>query len=82
MEFWPTFSQDATQGSSLQKKKSKASLGSSETSNYPVIDHGSLVAATLVKDGASYGWEFVHSTRAGKKKEKASFFVIPTFNNA
>lgn len=65
MEFWPAISKTSS-GSSAQKgqKKSKAtSREAGNWTNYPVVDHGGLTAATLAKTGDCFQWEFAQSQK-------------------
>lgn len=59
MEHWPSISKDDAQ---LKQKKDK---GRENCANYPVINHGGLVAATLVKSNGKLAWRTVHSSRRG-----------------
>lgn len=65
MELWPAISKTPS-GSSAEKgqKKSKAtSREAGKWTNYAVVDHGGLTAATLTKTGDSFQWEFAQSQK-------------------
>ncbi|KAL5532659.1 hypothetical protein ACEPAF_4433 [Sanghuangporus sanghuang] len=74
MEFWPSLSSSAIakkyQGNPDNGKgKGKAESNSKASwTSYPVIDHGALSAATLVKIGDALEWRTVHSPRKGYLK--------------
>lgn len=68
MELWPAISKPPS-GSSTEKAQKKSKATSREAgnwTNYPVVDHGGLAAATLTKTGDSYQWEFAQSHKNGK----------------
>ena len=63
MEFWPSASTKDTQS---QQKKGKGRDKTVENrANYPVIDHGSLSAATLVKINGKLEWRTAFSSQRG-----------------
>ncbi|KAL5489819.1 hypothetical protein ACEPAI_4651 [Sanghuangporus weigelae] len=74
MEFWPSLSSSAIvkkyqSKSDKRKGKGKAKSNSEGSwTSYPVIDHGALSAATLVKIGDALEWRTVHSPRKGYLK--------------
>ncbi|KAL5529702.1 hypothetical protein ACEPAG_5687 [Sanghuangporus baumii] len=84
MEFWPSLSSSAIakkyqSKSDKRKGKGKAKSNSEGSwTSYPVIDHGALSAATLVKIGDTFEWRTVHSQRKGYlKTQEMSSKVFP-----
>ncbi|KAH8116863.1 hypothetical protein DFH11DRAFT_1577909 [Phellopilus nigrolimitatus] len=66
MDFWPGISKAPTKDTTLKKKKGKGNSREAERwTNYPIINHGGLSAATLVKVGSALEWKTVHSIRKG-----------------
>ncbi|KAL5511153.1 hypothetical protein ACEPAH_4368 [Sanghuangporus vaninii] len=71
MEFWPSLSSSAIAKKSQGKSDKGKGKGKTESNSkgfwtsYPVIDHGALSAATLVKTGDAFEWRTVHSPRKG-----------------
>ncbi|THH10775.1 hypothetical protein EW145_g1080 [Phellinidium pouzarii] len=59
MELWPGISKSSKKVSSRKKTETE------KWSNYPIINHGGLSAATLVKVNNTLEWRSVHSTSKG-----------------
>ena len=74
MEFWPAISSPpARNTASKSTQKSKAtSREAAEWTNYPVVNHGSLTAATMVKVGDSFQWSFVQSEQSSDELKQVS----------
>ncbi|RDX56514.1 hypothetical protein OH76DRAFT_1426024 [Lentinus brumalis] len=59
MDFWPGYFAEQETSSSQEKRKGKAQDKRIEGPwRYPVLDHGSLAAATLVRKAKRYEWSF------------------------
>ena len=66
MDSWPGCSQERAASSQKEKRKSKAQdKRIEEPWRYPVLDHGSLGAATLSRKDKRYEWSFAADNVSG-----------------